>query len=46
MHHYRFQLYALNQPLTLASSTPAREATETIAKAATAEARIVGLFGG
>ncbi|MDA3638815.1 YbhB/YbcL family Raf kinase inhibitor-like protein [Mycobacterium xenopi] len=46
VHHYRFQLYALNQPLTLASSTPAREATETIAKAATAEARIVGLFGG
>lgn len=46
VHHYRSQLYALNQPLTLASSTPAREATETIAKAATAEARIVGLFGG
>ncbi len=46
VHHYRFQLYALNHPLTLASSTPAPEATQTIAKATIADARIVGLFGG
>ncbi|EID14822.1 phosphatidylethanolamine-binding protein [Mycobacterium xenopi RIVM700367] len=46
VHHYRFQLYALNQPLTLAPNTPAPEATQTIAKAAIADARIVGLFGG
>jgi Raf kinase inhibitor-like YbhB/YbcL family protein len=45
VHHYRFQLYALSKPLTVASTTPAREATQTIANAATAVARTVGLFG-
>jgi Raf kinase inhibitor-like YbhB/YbcL family protein len=44
VHHYRFQLYALNKPLTLASTTPAREATQTIANATIAEATTVGLF--
>jgi Raf kinase inhibitor-like YbhB/YbcL family protein len=46
VHHYRFQLYALNKPLTLAPSTPAPEATQKIAAAAIANARTVGLFGG
>ena len=46
VHHYRFQLYALNKPLTLAPTTPAAEATKTIAEAAIAEGRTVGLFGG
>jgi Raf kinase inhibitor-like YbhB/YbcL family protein len=45
VHHYRFQLYALNKPLTLSPSTPASEATKTIANAAIADARTVGLFG-
>lgn len=45
VHHYRFQLYALNKPLTLAPSTPAPEATQKIASAAIADARTVGLFG-
>ncbi len=45
VHHYRFQLYALNKPLTLAPSTPALEATQKIANAAIADARTVGLFG-
>ena len=44
VHHYRFQLYALNKPLTLAPTTSAREATKTIADAAIADARTVGLF--
>ena len=44
VHHYRFQLYALNKPLTLAPTTSARQATETIADAAIADARTVGLF--
>jgi Raf kinase inhibitor-like YbhB/YbcL family protein len=46
VHHYRFQLYALNKPLTLASTTPSPEATRTIASAPIAEARTVGLFSG
>ncbi|BBY05201.1 putative lipoprotein LppC [Mycobacterium noviomagense] len=46
VHHYRFQLYALNNPLTLAPSTPAPQATQKIAQAAIADARTVGLFGG
>jgi Raf kinase inhibitor-like YbhB/YbcL family protein len=46
VHHYRFQLYALSKPLTVAPTTPAREATQTIANAASAVARTVGLFGG
>jgi Raf kinase inhibitor-like YbhB/YbcL family protein len=44
VHHYRFQLYALNKPLTLPPTTPAREAIQTIANATIAEARTVGLF--
>jgi Raf kinase inhibitor-like YbhB/YbcL family protein len=46
VHHYRFQLYALNKPLTLAATTPARDATQTIANAAIADTRTVGLFSG
>ncbi|MBS4727074.1 YbhB/YbcL family Raf kinase inhibitor-like protein [Mycobacterium sp. SM1] len=46
VHHYRFQLYALQRPLTLAPSTPAREATQKIANSAVAVACTVGLFGG
>lgn len=45
-HHYRFQLYALNKPLTLAPRTPAGQATQAIAEAAIAMAGTVGLFGG
>ncbi len=45
VHHYRFQLYALGKPLTVAPSTPAPQATRTIAGAAIADARTVGLFG-
>jgi Raf kinase inhibitor-like YbhB/YbcL family protein len=44
VHHYRFQLYALSKPLALAPTTPAAEATQTIAGAAIAVARTVGLF--
>jgi Raf kinase inhibitor-like YbhB/YbcL family protein len=46
VHHYRFQLYALSKPLTLAPNTPAREAAQTIANAAGTVARTVGLFSG
>lgn len=46
VHHYRFQLYASNKPLTLAPSTPAPEATQKIANAAIAHTHTVGLFGG
>ncbi|MCV7399492.1 YbhB/YbcL family Raf kinase inhibitor-like protein [Mycobacterium fragae] len=46
VHHYRFQLYALNKPLKLVATTPAREATQTIANAAVADTRTVGLFSG
>ncbi len=45
-HHYRFQLYALSKPLTLAPTTPARQATQSIAGAAIATASTVGLFSG
>ncbi|MGH3559269.1 MAG: YbhB/YbcL family Raf kinase inhibitor-like protein [Mycobacterium sp.] len=45
VHHYRFQLYALSKPLTLAPTTPASEAAQKIAGAATAVVRTVGLFG-
>ena len=44
VHHYRFQLYALNKPLKLAPTTSAGEATKTIADAAIADTRTVGLF--
>ncbi len=43
-HHYRFQLYALSKPLTLAPTTSAGQATQTIAAAAIATASTVGLF--
>ncbi len=46
VHHYRFQLYALSKPLTLAPTTPAGQATQTIAGAAIATASTVGLFTG
>jgi Raf kinase inhibitor-like YbhB/YbcL family protein len=45
VHHYRFQLYALNKPLTLAPTTPAPESTTTIADSSIGVARTVGLFG-
>jgi Raf kinase inhibitor-like YbhB/YbcL family protein len=45
-HHYRFQLYALSKPLTLVPTTPARQATQSIAGAAFATASTVGLFSG
>ncbi|HEU4361244.1 MAG TPA: YbhB/YbcL family Raf kinase inhibitor-like protein [Mycobacterium sp.] len=43
-HHYRFQLYALRKPLTLAPGTPVEESTTTIANLSVAVARTVGLF--
>jgi Raf kinase inhibitor-like YbhB/YbcL family protein len=46
VHHYRFHLYALSKTLTLAPTAPAREATQTIAGAAIAVVRTVGLFSG
>jgi Raf kinase inhibitor-like YbhB/YbcL family protein len=46
VHHYRFQLYALSKPLTLAPTTRAPEATQTIASAASAVVSTVGLFSG
>lgn len=46
VHHYRFRLYALNKPLSLAPITPAGQAIQTIAGAAIATASTVGLFGG
>ena len=46
IHHYRFQVYALNKPLALTPTTPAAQATQTIAGAAIATASMVGLFGG
>ena len=46
VHHYRFQLYALSKPLVLAPTTPAGQATQTIAGAAIATASTVGLFSG
>ena len=46
VHHYRFQLYALSKPLALAPTTPAGQATQTIAGAAIATASTVGLFSG
>lgn len=46
VHHYRFQLYALREPLDLGSTAPAQQAVQTIRNAATATAGTVGLFGG
>ncbi|MBV9350223.1 MAG: YbhB/YbcL family Raf kinase inhibitor-like protein [Mycobacterium sp.] len=46
VHHYRFQLYALREPLNLAPTTPPRQAAQTIANAATARAVTTGLFSG
>lgn len=45
VHHYRFQVYALSKPLTLAPTTPASESTVAIANLAVAVASTVGLFG-
>jgi phosphatidylethanolamine-binding protein (PEBP) family uncharacterized protein len=46
VHHYRFHLYTLSAPLTLAPTTAAREAAQTIADGASAVASTVGLFTG
>ncbi len=46
VHHYRFQLYALSKPLVLVPTTPAGQATQTIANATLAAASTVGLFSG
>ena len=46
VHHYHLQLYALREPLNLAAATPARQAAQPIANAATARAVTVGLFSG
>jgi Raf kinase inhibitor-like YbhB/YbcL family protein len=46
VHHYHFQLYALSGALDLAPTTPARQAAQNIANAATAHAELVGLFTG
>ncbi|AFM17696.1 phospholipid-binding protein, PBP family [Mycolicibacterium chubuense NBB4] len=45
VHHYRFQLFALKNSLTLTPATPARTAVQTITGAALAVASTVGLFG-
>ena len=44
VHHYRFQLFALRDPLTLTPGTPASAAVQTITGAALAVATTVGLF--
>ena len=44
VHHYRFQVYALSKPVALAPTTPAADAAQTIAGAATAVARTTALF--
>jgi len=46
VHHYRFQLYALREPLNLPPTTPAQRAAQTISNAATARAVTTGLFSG
>lgn len=46
VHHYHFALYALDGPLDMASTTPARQAAKAIADAAVARAVLVGLFSG
>lgn len=46
VHHYRFQLYAIGKPLTVAATTPAADAAGAIRQAAIGEVRTVGLFGG
>ncbi len=46
VHHYRFQLYALGKPLTLAPTTPALEVAQSIASEAIATVSTVGLFSG
>lgn len=46
VHHYRFQLYALPEPLALTPTTPAPTASQSIAAAATASAVTVGTFSG
>lgn len=46
VHHYRFQLYALRESLTLAPTTPVPESTNRIVGLSVADARTVGLFGG
>lgn len=46
IHHYRFQVFALSEPLALTPTTRASQATQTIAGAAIATASTVGLFGG
>ncbi|MFZ0835590.1 MAG: YbhB/YbcL family Raf kinase inhibitor-like protein [Mycobacterium sp.] len=46
VHHYRFQLYAIGKPLAAIPATPAADAARSIAGAAIADARVVGVFGG
>lgn len=45
VHHYRFQLYALRKPLTVAKSTPVPQANGAITSLSVAVARTVGVFG-
>ncbi len=44
-HHYRFRLFALPDRLGLAGDTAVADASAAIGDAATAEARMVGVFG-
>ncbi len=45
LHHYRFQLYALRKPVSLAPTTPVPESTLTITEMSIAVATTVGVFG-
>jgi Raf kinase inhibitor-like YbhB/YbcL family protein len=43
-HHYRFTVYALDEPLTLEDGAATDEALDAISEHAIAEGRLVGLF--
>lgn len=45
VHHYRFQLHALSEPLTVTATTKASDSTTAISNASIAVASTVGLFG-
>lgn len=45
-HHYRFQLYALDKPVTVTPATSAADATAAIAAVTIATSRTVGTFSG
>ena len=46
LHHYRFTVYALDQPLRLAADTKADAAVAAIEKAASTRGRLIGTYQG